>query len=218
MTRRELKTGRRIVLLCEGKTEILAVQQFLRRQWTVDSLANTALVPIDLRGHLENVSKQVPRHLNDPKVLAVFTLIDLCRFGRLEFSGAEEKPQKVALCAEWLRDRVPVSCHTRFFPHLSVHEVESWILAEGKALAARLGDSRIKPASNAEDINDQETPKARLHEIFKRNGKREGYLETRDGYALFGNMDFQPVYDTCLYFRAFYDDLKRVAANWSSPS
>jgi hypothetical protein len=49
-----------------------------------------------------------------------------------------------------------------------------------------------------------------LNELFWRNRKTR-YEEITDGQPLFSKMLFQPVYDSCLYFRKFYDDLSKAA-------
>jgi hypothetical protein len=88
--------------------------------------------------------------------------------------------------------------------------VEAWILAEGDALSQRLKDPRIGPDPHAEKRNFQKPPKKVVNELFWRNRKTR-YEEITDGRPLFSKMKFQPVYDTCPYFRKFYDDLKAAA-------
>jgi hypothetical protein len=80
-------------------------------------------------------------------------------------------------------------------------------LAEGAALSQRLQDPSIRPDPQAELKDFQEPPKKVIGELFWRN-KKTRYRETLDGQPLFSKMSFQPVYDSCRYFRKFYDDLK----------
>jgi hypothetical protein len=116
---------------------------------------------------------------------------------------------KVERVRDWLREHVTHPRRGDFFPHVSVHEVEAWILAEGTALSQRLQDRSISPDPQAEWKNCQKPPKKRIDELFRRN-KKTRYKETVDGKALFSKMEFQPVYDSCQYFRKFYDDLRSV--------
>jgi hypothetical protein len=78
------------------------------------------------------------------------------------------------------------------------------------ALSQRLQDPSIRPDPHAELKDFQKPPKKRIEELFWRN-KKTRYRETLDGQPLFSKMSFQPVYDSCRYFRKFYDDLKAVA-------
>ena len=83
-------------------------------------------------------------------------------------------------------------------------------MAEGMALSQRLRDPSIRADPQAERKNFQKPPKKRINELFQRN-KDERYKETFDGKSLFSKMEFQPVYDSCPYFRRFYDELRAVA-------
>ena len=121
-------------------------------------------------------------------------------------SSIEEKIQK---SRNWLKNQFPPDLLKIFSPHLSVHEVEAWILAEGISLQKRLKTS-VSIENNAEEIDDQNPPKSRLNSIFHKCGKREGFKEIRDGTPLFQSLDFHKVYKKCPYFRHFYDELKQI--------
>jgi hypothetical protein len=111
----------------------------------------------------------------------------------------------------WLRAQVQRHHRAQdFFPHVSVHEVEAWILAEGAALSQRLQDPSIRPDPQAELKDFQKPPKKVIGELFWRN-KKTRYRETLDGQPLFSKISFRPVYDSCRYFRKFYDDLRAAA-------
>jgi hypothetical protein len=83
-------------------------------------------------------------------------------------------------------------------------------LAEGKALSRRLGDASIAPDPQAELKNFMKPPSQRINEYFLRSRKTR-YRKIADGQPLFSKIAFQPVYDSCQYFRKFYDDLKAAA-------
>jgi hypothetical protein len=199
----------RIVVVCEGPTEELAVRRFVAKQWKEDGLASVGLhhrcVPPRQIGRFACAS------LDKQDVLAVFTLLDLYGMNLVTHPPDDELAAKVDRVRSWLRAQV--GAHPRaedFFPHVSVHEVEAWILAEGTALSRRLQDPSIRPDSQAELKDFQKPPKKRIDELFWRN-KKTRYRETLDGQPLFSEMSFQPVYDSCPYFRKFYDDLKAAA-------
>jgi hypothetical protein len=205
-----VKRGRRIVVLCEGKTEERAVRFFVGRQWALDGLSTIGLDRVDLRGHLDKVALFARNYLDEPNVLAVFTLIDLYGMNLVPHPANDELAAKVRRVQNWLRSQLGQFTRSRDFkPHVSVHEVEAWILAEGAALASKLGNPRIKPDPQAETKNFQNPPSRQMSELFLKSKGRH-YQKIEDGEPLFSKMSFQPVYDSCRYFRNFYDDLKSV--------
>jgi len=164
-----------------------------------------------LAGQLEDVTNFAKDYLDDQEVLSVFALIDLLRMNRVSHEPTDALEVKVERVRRWLRDRVTHRRGGDFLAHVSVHEVEAWILAEGKTLSQRLGDPSIEPDPQAELKNFQKPPSERINEFFLRN-KKTRYRKIIDGQPLFSKITFQPVYNSCPYFRAFYDDLKRVAS------
>jgi hypothetical protein len=205
----------RIVVLCEGDTEDLAVRYFIFRQWQVDGFGSVGLKRVSLGGKPEKAGDFAGRYLGERAVLAVFTLIDLQGMTRAVHPPQDNLEAKVERVQRWLRAQVTHARAGRFFPHVCVHEVEAWILAEGKALAARLKDRSIQPDPDAEWKNFQNPPSDRLNELFRRKVSRR-YNKRADGQPLFAAMQFEPVYNSCPHLRAFYDDLRAVAS--TSPS
>ena len=198
------------MILCEGRTEELAVRHFVARQWREAGLTSVSLDCRNLSGQPKKVGPYATMYLDEPDVLAVFTLVDLNRMNLVTYARDDELEEKVQRVQGWLRNQVHEHSRARdFFPHVSVHEVEAWILAEGKALSRRLGDSNITPDSKAEFKNFQNPPSNRLNDLFRRIKSRR-YQKIEDGTPLFKATQFQPVYDSCPYFRHFYDDLKAL--------
>jgi len=207
--RQELRQGRRIVILCEGDTEEIAVRHFIRRQWEMDGLKAIGLQPIDLRAKLEDVVDYVPRYRRDPRVIAVFTLIDLYGMNRVQHSIHDGLADKIGRVKTWLRNEFENDLVSFFYPHVAVHEVEAWLLAEGRCVAKRLKDSKIQSDPNAETKNFIDHPSKLIDSLFK-SRRGDGYHKTNDGTPLFKCLQFELVYDTCQYFREFYDELKSV--------
>jgi hypothetical protein len=204
------RRGRRIVVLCEGKTEERAIRLFVARQWAADGLSAVGLARVDLRGHLDKIATFARIHLDEPEVLAVFTLVDLYGMTLATHPPKDNLDIKVRRVQDWLRSQLgQLKRAPDFRPHVSVHEVEAWILAEGAALARKLPDQKIKSDRLAEIKNFQNPPSKRLDELFSKSKGRH-YQKIEDGEPLFSNMEFQPVYDSCQYFRRFYDDLRAV--------
>ena len=203
------KKGGRIVILCEGDTEELAVRHFLSRKWQEDQ-QTVGLKAVSLRGRIQDVAVKSRLFLNEQNVLGVFTLIDLYGMDRVSHPTGDPLDTKVQRVHDWLRAQVSHIRSKDFYPHVSVHETEAWILAEGSALAGRLNDNRLRPDSNAELKNFQRPPSKRINELFLARRHRNRYQKISDGTPLFKAMKFEQVYKSCRFFRAFYDDLKDV--------
>ena len=199
----------KIVVLCEGDTEELAVRHFIAPQWIAEGLRSVGLQPRNLNGKPQNAGKFAGLYLDEQDVLGVFTLVDLQGTKLVVHQPQDDLDTKVQRVRESLRGQVNHARANSFFPHVCVHQTEAWILAEGHALAARLGDPNIRSDSNAELKNFQNPPSERLNERFLRIKKRR-YHKIGDGTPLFKAMEFQPVYNSCQYFREIYDDLKAV--------
>jgi hypothetical protein len=206
-----------IVVLCESNTEELAVRYFIARQWQADDFGSVGLKRINLRGKLENVGKFATRYLDQKDVLGVFTLVDLQGMTRIVHPPDDKLETKIERVREWLRAQVNHARGDQFFPHICVHQTEAWILAEGQAVAALLEGSGIAPDPNAELKDFQNPPSSRLNELFL-GFKSRRYGKTTDGQPLLAAMQFEPVYNSCRYFRAFYDDLRAVASGSPSSS
>jgi hypothetical protein len=198
-------------VLCEGDTEELAVRHFIVPQWNSDGGRSVGLKCINLDGKIEKLGKFARGHLDDQEVLAVFTLVDLQGMTKVSHQSQDSFETKIQRVRNWLNAQVNHTRANRFFPHLCVHQTEAWILAEGHALAARLGDRNIGPDPGAELKNFQNPPSERLNEIFLRI-KRRRYNKITDGTPLFKAMQFGLVYNSCRHFREFYNDLKAAAA------
>lgn len=211
MTRGARSPGRKIVLLCEGSTEEFAVRHFLRPRLDKDGLGHVGLRTINLEAKFEDIFDLVPGFLKTPEVRAVFTLVDLYGLNRVPFPANATVTQKVAAARNWLRSRTTGVEADFFHPHLAVHDIEAWLLAEGASLSKRLGHT-VKARGNAESIDFDKPPKIVVNELFQLH-RKNSYRETIDGPLLYAKLDFDSVYKTCPYFRELYDDLKSIAAS-----
>lgn len=203
-----MRKGQRIIVLCEGDTEELATRYFLLRQWKADGLGSVGLHAINLNGRVQDTGVKARLYLEEPDILAAFTLLDLHGMDRVVHHACDELDAKVQRVRQWLRGQVNHPRIDDFFPHVCVHQTEAWILAEGSALAERLSDHGIKPDPDAEVKNFQRPPSKRINELFLTRRSADRYQKIRDGRPLFAAMKFEPVYSSCRYFRAFYDDLR----------
>jgi hypothetical protein len=201
--------GTRIVLLCEGESEEIAAKYFLRRQLEAVGLKAVGLHPINLNAKIEDIFTNTRRFRKDRDVVAVFTLVDLYGFNRVAFQAHATVGQKVEAARAWLREGASDVDPGFFHPHLAVHDLEAWLLAEGAALAERL-HHRIAPHPRAEELDFERPPGKLVDDLFQKH-RKEAYRKTIDGPPLYKSLAFDLVYQSCLYFREFYDDLQSTA-------
>jgi hypothetical protein len=206
-----LRTARRIVVLCEGDSEELASKYFLRRQLDQAGLKPVGLHPVNLFAKLEDVFVKTRKFHADTRVLAVFTLIDLYGMNRVNHRPEATLDEKVTTVRDWLRSGVQDIDPEFFHPHVSVHDLEAWFLAEGRSLGKRIGLATLRPDPHAETRDFEKPPKRHVNELFIRHRNR-GYDEVRDGTPMFRDLEHAPVYETCRHYRALYDDLVDVAS------
>ena len=213
------KAKSRIIILCEGKTEKIAITTFIARRWEKDGLKSIGLHPINLEGKIKDISKRLKHYANDEKVIAVFTLIDLQgteNFDGIKYKSTDNLPIKVNKLKNWLKKLVDKKfkkqLQNKYFPHIAVHQIESWILAEGKTLGEYLKIS-LEPDPKAEEKNFQNPPVKRINKLFKKSHFRREYKKIIDGKSLFKKMDFDTV-NECSYFESFYNALQKVAKQY----
>jgi hypothetical protein len=207
---RNRRLKKRIVILCEGDTEESAIKYFVWRQWQKDGFGEIGLSTVNLKAQFEKISRYAQNNAKKDEVLAVFTLIDLYGMDRVRHRKDDGLSHKVVRVQKWLRKGLSAKTRQKFRPHLSVHEVEAWLLADGLCLAKRLNDQTIQPDPYAETRNFENPPSRRLQTLFQKT-RSKSYLKIQDNTVLFQDADFATVYASCPYFKAFYDELKAVA-------
>lgn len=185
--RRGTIPGRRIVVLCEGDTEELAVRHFISRQWVLDGLNPVGLHRDNMNGDLRAIGAKTRLYLDEGDVIGVFTLVDLYGMDRVQHSVEDNLDTKVRRVQDWMKAQITHARSAHFYPHVSVHEIEAWILAEGAALAKRVGDQRIMADPDAELKNFQYPPSKRLNDMFVSRRKTR-YHKIMDGRPLFSGL------------------------------
>ncbi|MBN1592035.1 MAG: DUF4276 family protein [Candidatus Coatesbacteria bacterium] len=205
----------KIFVLCEGDTEMVAIRHFIRPYWESQGLKSVSLHPVNLWGKLDDIFGHVVRARKDPKVMAIFTLIDLYEMKRVIHRWDASLDEKVGQALDWLRiggappelkDEFGSESMRDFYrPHLSVHEVEAWLLADGSCI-----HQDVKPLEGAEEKDMLNPPKARVKKLLSKMRRQVHYSEVIDGIRMFQKARFDVVYESCPYFKAFYDDLESV--------
>ena len=204
---------KRIVILCEGDTEVNAVEYFIRPQWNKDGLSEIGIRGIKLLGKINNIFNIVPNYAKEGETKAIFTLIDLygTKDKKLIYAKYDEVSRKVEKLKEWLKNQYDESVLVKFHPHVSVHETEAWFLADEKALSDVL-KTKIKQFPNPEQLDFLEHPSKRINILFNKYLKRR-YIKgglTGDDRKMFEKMSLEETAKRCPYLKAFYEDLQKV--------
>jgi len=199
-----------VVILCEGKSdeEILKVLFKKERLYHINPL----LQPLDGVTEFKerNIRSRVCSSLKRPGVLAVFALIDL-KGSRVDYPpNITSYTNRAKFLKEHLKkflSGLPES--DRFYPHVAVHDIEAWILADKDAVAKYLKTSTIAyKADVPESIDFNRPPSYILKDLFR--DKELVYRKTVHGPDLFRTVNIDIVYNKCPHFKDFIDDLLKV--------
>ena len=213
----------KIPVYCEGKTErglksLLAPLdgEFRRKGFAISTH------PLDGNRVLQpKMGTYVKNEIRDGAP-AVFGLVDLHNahehFGqdiRTALGGRDWLSMPVSARVEWLRTHIPrihvdPEYKDKFHIHVAVHDIEALILADTDAIRKKLKCDTLKESPNPENIDDMNPPHIKLNELFHKHLKRS-YNKGTDGVSLLASLDFDTVYNKCLYFRSFVDDLRSIA-------
>lgn len=185
----------------EGEAEEKALGPLLRRElealrdcrWRIE----TRCVPGKER-LLKQIAKRVRLAVETDGVDAVFALVDF---------HPDTRPLE-ELKAEMGR-HVDKDHRGRFHPHVAVHDLEAWILADHGPLQRRL-HTALKGWDSPESVDMLKPPKRHINELFLSH-IRHAYKETIDAPKLLGQADTNLIARKCPHFKAFRDDLLSVA-------
>lgn len=141
-----MAVDKRVVILCEGPSD----EAILKVLFQKDRLNHIApwIQPLNgvTRFREKEIKSRVCSCLKTPGVLAVFALIDLKGSETIVNypSDITSYVEKARLAKEHLKkflSGLPES--DRFYPHVAVHDIEAWILADKAAVTNYFGSSTL---------------------------------------------------------------------------
>jgi hypothetical protein len=202
----------RVVVYCEGDTEELILKPLLAPYR--ERLAGCGY---GLDVHIFNGAPELKRKIGAATRAAlqhgverVFGLIDLYGapivWPRNVLQSDDPLAARCEYAREQMRSWVPSDIRDRFHPHLAVHELEAWLLADSQALSDEMG-RKVGPWPRPEEVDFDKPPAALLNELFHTRPNKKRYDKKVDGRMLFGKVNVDTVYQMCPNFRAFVDDL-----------
>lgn len=204
----------KFIIIVEGRTEKLAIQDFLRR-WLDNKLVEKVGVKQRLLsgGKVEQqLKKQASAHLdkdNEKEILGVIGLLDLYGMSKdFNLEGKIKGPDK--LFKERKKTIEKQVNHDHFKMFFAVHEFEAWLLSDPGIFQHDYRSEINKYSKSPETVNFTNHPAKLLQDIYRRKAKGH-YKKTTDGPDLFGRLDPHLVYDKCPYFKMMLDEMVKLA-------
>jgi hypothetical protein len=196
----------KIKLFCEGKTE-KGLRELLRKAVNQD-LSKPCGLKIKTFDGVANLLKGIEGKLKiefQEGAKVIYLLVDLYRYPNIEPKTLEERVKNVKEDIETKlgnrREGVKI--------FVIIHEVETWILADSKAIQKRLKSYTPEAYSNLEQDGKYQQPSKVLNQIFRQHHpKGYGYEKAVDGVFLLENVDWRMVYATCTVFKSLVDALR----------
>lgn len=129
------------------------------------------------------------RHPSD----AVIALTDVYT-GTTDFANATDAKAKMH---QWV-ENVPT-----FFPHVALHDFESWLLPYWQTIQQLAKHNRGAPAGLPEDVNHNKPPSKHLEEIFRIGGCRDNYTKERDAKRILKGQNLLTAVNACGELKQF---------------
>lgn len=206
-----MAVDKRVVILCEGPSD----EAILKVLFQEDRLHHITPWFQPLGGETEFKRKELRSrvcfNLKTPGVLAVFALVDLKGFSLnypTDVVSYRDKAKFIKTHLKGFLSDLPES--VKFYPHVAVHDIEAWILADENAVANYFRKSTINYNANSPEAIDFDKPPSHLLEDFFIENKGHRYRKTVHASELFLAVNFDTVYNKCPHFRDFFDDLIKV--------
>ena len=200
----------KILILCEGDTEKNAVEIFLRKSLEHDNV-RVGLKALSKGYNFEKIKAYADDAI-EGNAKAVFSLFDIYGFPGLQPSDDVHK--KIIEGKKFLINKMGIGA-SKYFPHFTVHETESWFFADDALLCRFLRTNQKLAHLKPEEIDFQDHPSRRLSNLSQKYRKQR-YDKNYDSSQMFKHLEFDAVYRSCPYFKQFWDELVTVARSNAS--
>lgn len=196
-----MAVDKKVVILCEGPSD----EAILKVLFQKEKLAHITpwFQPLNgaTRFREKEIRSRVCNSLKAPGVLGVFALIDLKGASVNYPADVSFYPDKARFVEQHLKEFLTgLSESDRFFPHVAVHDIEAWILADKDAVANYFGKSTISYNADCPEVIDFNRPPSYiLGDLFK--SKELVYRKTVHGPELFKTVNVNTVYNKCPHFK-----------------
>jgi len=196
----------RIVIIVEGSTEkvlIKHIRLFLETRGLTGRMPS--IKPFPCNGRLpkgDELKRTVERLLCNRKkpVDFVIALTDVYT-GNKDFKDAADAKQTMR---KW------VGANDKFFPHAAQYDFEAWLLPFWPTIQELAGNNnKAAPGGNPEQVNHNNPPAHRLHEIFKL-GNKYRYVKPRDADRILRKNDLLISAQKCSELKSFLNTIIKL--------
>jgi hypothetical protein len=190
----------RIAVIVEGRTEQAfrgALIEFLRRRLNRESLPHLGFKPQSGRVPTGEALKRLVDNLCS-NYDAVIALTDVYT-GTTDFVDAADAKSKMR---QW------VGVNGKFYPHVALHDFESWLLPFWDTTIKRLaGTNRSAPAGLPETLNHNNPPAHRIKEAYRVGTCPRDYNKPRDAQIILRENDLAVAANACPELREFLNTI-----------
>lgn len=194
----------KIAILVEGDTErvfLPVLRNFLSRH--LARMPKLSVRPYDGRIPKGDKLRRIVEDLltRRPTCDAVIALSDVYT-GTSDFLDAADAKAKMA---EW------VGANGRFYPHVSQHDFEAWLLPYWPTIQ-RLARHNMRPPSGLpEQVNHNHPPASHIKKIFELGECRDSYVKPRDALRILKDNDLSVSIAACPELKALVNTIIRLS-------
>ncbi len=193
----------RIVLLCEGKSEIAlgsALKRFLDEHCDKVNQPKVKLdvKPFERTPNCPELKRRLEHHASNPEVLGVIGLVDVYP----QFRDAEKAKAFLSGC---VKDS-PFA--PKFRAHAAQMELEAWLLPFWSDIARRLKVNAKPPGAAPEQVDNQKPPSHHLKELYRR--AKKSYEKPLDAAKIFSRHHIKEAAETCPELHSLLDTLIKL--------
>jgi len=201
----------RFLLFVEGKTERMALAEFLKR-WLDSRLTHRPgiqTVKFDGAGDfVSNIARKAQLHFDSSRgaeIVGIIGLLDLYGFPSFP-TTARTVEERYQWARQDLEHRVNQPKFRQFF---AVHETEAWLLSKPAIFPSGVRQA-IGSIQNPETVNFAQPPALLLDRSY-RNRTGKTYKKAVDGRELFSRLDPNDAYLKCSKLKELLDEMLRMA-------
>ncbi len=201
----------KFILLCEGKTEQLALPEFLKRWLDVRLTQRVGIKPVKYEGWralYDDYQKKAGMYLDEEDVVGVITLLDL--YGPVFYPQNKlSVVEKIVWGREHFQNAID---HSKFRFFFAVHELEAWLLSDPSLFPPEIQQSFPGRIQQPETVDFDEPPAKLLDKLYSLK-LRKSFKKTTNGKELFLKLSPDIAYAKCPYLRELLDEMLRMAKN-----
>ena len=194
----------RIVIICEGKTE-LAFKDCLHRFLKTKLGASKKMPKLDFDVHngsiptaakLKRVVESLLSAGREP-ANAVIALTDV-------YPAFPDGDHAKSQMRQWVGDQ------PAFYPHVALHDFEAWLLPYWDRIQKLAGRDAASWGANPETVNHGHPPAHRMLKLFEAGTCRDSYQKPRDAGRILRDADLMVAIQACPELKSFVNTILQL--------